>query len=683
MKLRRVLTLTGAALLLVGPAYANPVDTTVRTMVDQNGDNAMDWGPGEDHTVMAPTGFDETFDPPANGSLLNFLQMSDFQMVDEESPARVEFIDGTQRAPGLQPFSAAYRPMESLTTQVAEAMVRQARNTRSPVTGRPLDLTILTGDNADNQQYNETRWFIDILDGTTGTGEAETAEFDVQGQAVELPVGPSDRIDPNSGIPVPGCEATPGSVYDGVRGSGVRGAPDDGYYEPDSSTDDGDGYTPDRNENRTFTGADVTLRDYPGLFEAANSPFEAVGLGMPWFSAFGNHDALVQGNSPEAFVGPFGAGGEAANPVFHGIATGCTKPMEPSPTGLEDPEHWFSNTQNAQVVPPDPRRCFLAKDGTSSGAPAPCDDTSFIGEHFKTTGTPVGHGFLTDAQLAEMYPQYDCAGCGRPLRAVANHDGYYSFSPRAGLRWIVLDTVTDECGSPFCSEGSVDDAQFQWLDQQLAQAQDNGEYAMVFSHHTLKTIRWPSTDPSEAPVHYGQRIDRDNPANPQNPASPETLEELFCRYDNMLAHITGHEHANYVRHYTCEQDSPPVTLPRATHDFWFISTAAHVDWPQQSRIIELIDNGERGRIEGETTMSLVLTMLDHAGDLDPCGGPGTRTSCAPFAPGGQYVTRLAGVARELAYNDPQGGRASRGDPEDRNLLIVIDRPWPYASDGSG
>jgi hypothetical protein len=46
-------------------------------------------------------------------------------------------------------------------------MIRSARNTRSPFTHEPPALTILTGDNADSQQYNETRWFIDVLDGGT------------------------------------------------------------------------------------------------------------------------------------------------------------------------------------------------------------------------------------------------------------------------------------------------------------------------------------------------------------------------------------------------------------------------------------------------------------------------------------------------------------------------------------
>src|SRR3712207_1766025 len=253
-------------------------------------------------------------------------------MVDEESPGRVEFLDGTQRVPGLQPFSAAYRPQESLTTQVTEAMVRQVRNTRSPVTSAGLDLTILTGDNADSQQYNETRWFIDILDGTTGP---ENPDPEVRvGQR-----GQDRKIDPNSGIPGPDpmapqvtCEATPGSVYDGVRDSGASGFPADmGYYEPDSSSgerDDGDGYSPIRAENEAEVGQSVSVRDFPGLFESANEPFEALGLGMPWYTAFGNHDALVQGNSPQAYIGPLGASGEIFEPVSHTLVTGCAKVMQ-------------------------------------------------------------------------------------------------------------------------------------------------------------------------------------------------------------------------------------------------------------------------------------------------------------------------------------------------------------------
>ena len=55
-----------------------------------------------------------------------------------------------------------------------------------------------------------------------------------------------------------------------------------------------------REENEAEAQRRVSVRDFPGLFERANDEFEALGLDIPWYSAFGNHDALVQGNSLEA-----------------------------------------------------------------------------------------------------------------------------------------------------------------------------------------------------------------------------------------------------------------------------------------------------------------------------------------------------------------------------------------------
>ena len=114
------------AIWVAAPASATPRDTTIRTIQDVDGDNLLDYGPGEDYIVIdGPEGFR----PPRQNSIVNFLQLSDFQIIDEESPARVEFLDTTQQAPFLRPFSAAYRPQEALTTQITEAMVRAVRNT--------------------------------------------------------------------------------------------------------------------------------------------------------------------------------------------------------------------------------------------------------------------------------------------------------------------------------------------------------------------------------------------------------------------------------------------------------------------------------------------------------------------------------------------------------------------------
>src|SRR5919106_6561922 len=136
------------------PALAGPQTTVTLTIQDTDDDRLLEHAPGEPYVVI---GRPQGFRPPRHGSILNFLQLSDFQMVDEESPGRVEFLDTTQQGDAFRPFGSAYRPQEALTTQITEAMVRAASNMTSPVTSARLELAILTGDNADSQQYNETR----------------------------------------------------------------------------------------------------------------------------------------------------------------------------------------------------------------------------------------------------------------------------------------------------------------------------------------------------------------------------------------------------------------------------------------------------------------------------------------------------------------------------------------------
>src|ERR1700745_1717888 len=52
------------------------------------------------------------------------------------------------------------------TAQGADATVCAVNDVgRGPVTKRPLEFMVETGDNSDNCQKNEVRWNIDILDG--------------------------------------------------------------------------------------------------------------------------------------------------------------------------------------------------------------------------------------------------------------------------------------------------------------------------------------------------------------------------------------------------------------------------------------------------------------------------------------------------------------------------------------
>jgi 3',5'-cyclic AMP phosphodiesterase CpdA len=517
----------------------------------------------------------------------------------------------------------------------------------------------------------------------------------MDGTAGHRPPPLADKIDPDSGIPIPGCEATPGSLYDGVRGGGQPGQPDLGFYEPDRSgtpNSDGDGYSPLREENIEETpGRDVTVRDFPNLLDAAQHSFEAIGVDVPWYTAFGNHDALVQGNDPDAYFGPGGPTStpnrETSNPAFQGIATGCFKPQTAAQLTLlqgaladgtiDDSERQALVDASTPVVPPDPRRCYVAKDeADGGGAPAPCSSGGWVQQHHVTTGTPVGHGLAPAPcpvimSLLEAQNPPPCTAFGRPPIADFYNDGYYSFEPKPGLRFIVLDTITDECGEVVCAEGSVDDPQFQWLTSQIDAAETSGQYVIVFSHHTFRTTRFPSSDESEYPMHYGQRVDPENPANPQGQSPEQTLEELYCQHPNVIAHVAGHEHENHVIHYDCKGDatSPDGSASSAVGpgDFWHITTASELDWPQQSRMIELIDN------EDGATMSLVLTMLDHAAPPNP--GLGRETSMNK-GNAGEQVMKLASIGRELAYNDYQAARTARGGPEDRNVILLVGRPWP-------
>ncbi len=608
------------------PGSAAARSTLDRTILDTDGDNRLQFAPGEGYVVRDELGPALPGRSKSRAQRIFFGQLTDLHQVDEESPLRVEFVD--KLGP---PLTSAYRPQEGTSPQVLEEMVKQVRGARSSITGRRLELVMTTGDNSDNSQRNETRSFIDILDGAV-------------------------RVDPNSGISGT-CGTSADQLYDGVRGGGE-------YYEPDSSepapgddAQDGPGYSPDEGENRREAGRSNQVRDFPGLFEDMNRPFTSTGLGVPWYGIFGNHDSLIQGNQPR-------------NAAFDALATGCVKPVRlPDPTGaaLEaltadgftaaeagqarllldesmreiaaDPDAAIAEGR-AVVVPRDPERRLLRK-------------SEYIGEHFQTRGTPVGHGF-TEFNTDE---------------------GNYVLRPRTGLRFLVLDSVADTGGS----DGNIDDVQFRWIHEQLRAAEKSKELVMLFAHHSLRTMNQPPASGfppgdqggSISPlVHYGEAPPGSGERTPcliQDPVTPPTLDEtlrcLLLRHPSAIAFINGHEHHNRVSAYERLPGSG-----QTEGGFWEINTASHVDWAQQSRTIDLFDNRDG-------TLSIFGTILDHAAPADPGGsdlaGPSSSTP-----------SLLASISRELALNDPDADNGEdghgdrRGERADRNVeLLVMD---PYA-----
>ena len=136
-------------------------------------------------------------------AVLGFVQFSDIHVVDHQSPLRVEWLDryddpSSLPAPGL--FSSAYRPQEMLSAQVSDSMVRAVNAlNRTPVLKLPVSFVIETGDNADNCQFNEMRWYVDLFDGGTirpDSGNYNKYEGVMKGTGPQLLASPwrdSDR----------------------------------------------------------------------------------------------------------------------------------------------------------------------------------------------------------------------------------------------------------------------------------------------------------------------------------------------------------------------------------------------------------------------------------------------------------------------------------------------------------
>jgi 3',5'-cyclic AMP phosphodiesterase CpdA len=147
-----------------------PASTLEATLVDPDGDGALERGPGEallDRTDVGGGG--------RPGEVLATLaQLSDTHVRDEESPARVPFLD---RLGGV--FSSTFRPQEALSPQVLAASVR-AVNRLAP------DAVVVTGDIVDSNAAGELEQALAILDG--GEVEPDTGDPGYDGvQAADSP----------------------------------------------------------------------------------------------------------------------------------------------------------------------------------------------------------------------------------------------------------------------------------------------------------------------------------------------------------------------------------------------------------------------------------------------------------------------------------------------------------------
>ena len=324
----------------------------------------------------------------------------------------------------------------------------------------------------------------------------------------------------------------------------------------------------------------------PGLLDSARIPFTAPGLSLPWLTVHGNHDQLLQGTLPAAglmrwfltsYRKPISVPADWSADQVLGLLSGLAACDPSALERLREASH--------RVVTADRGRRAVSR-------------SEFIAAHFAGGGRPVGHGLPADAERA--YYRYD----------------------HGQVTILALDTVNDHGGW----EGSLDEPQLAWVDEELTQADRDRRYVVLASHH---------------PVH---RMDNGQSDGAGRRVLGAELATMLARHHSLVLWLNGHTH--------------DTTL--AAHDGWWEVTAPSlIDWPQQARLVELI------RADGR--LAIAATMIDHAGQ-------------APWTGAIDDVDALAGLSRELAANDWQWRRAPLashprgGRREDRNALLLLDDP---------
>lgn len=129
----------------------------------ENGYGKWSYGPGIDSgrlTDIMPAGFNSGAITNV-AKLLRFFTISDVHITDKESPAQLIYMHDSKFGLGANAISV-YAGVMLFSTHVLDAAIQTVNAISRKNT---IDFGLCLGDAGNSAQYNELRWFIDVMDG--------------------------------------------------------------------------------------------------------------------------------------------------------------------------------------------------------------------------------------------------------------------------------------------------------------------------------------------------------------------------------------------------------------------------------------------------------------------------------------------------------------------------------------